>query len=77
MNYFVDNSINNNYPKTLLIHSTEGGLVWQVYHVQSESEANNLSKNAEGNGFQYRQLVDHTNDEETFPDWRDTQTDIF
>lgn len=74
---FDDESTNDVYPKTLLIHNTKGGMVWQVYHVETESEATNLSKGAAKNYFLHRRLVDHTDDEETFPDWRLTQKDIF
>ncbi len=69
---YTDSSTTDQFPKTLLIHNTKGGAVWQVYHVQAEHEAEKLSSNADKNGFQYRELVDHTNEEETFPDWRET-----
>lgn len=73
MKSYVDNSKNDNYPKTLFIHNTEDGCIWQVYHVQKESEAEALSFNAKLNAFQYRQLVDYKPDyEETWPDWRET-----
>lgn len=75
--YFLDLSSNDQFPKTLLIYNTEGGMVWQVYHVETESEANNLSKRADRNGFMHRELVDKTEDDETFPDWRLTQKGIF
>ena len=56
---YKDNTTNNNFPKTLLIRNTIGGLVWQVYHVINYSEAKLLSNNAKNNGFLYRQLVDY------------------
>lgn len=58
------------FPKTLLIRNTVEGMVWQVYHVDNEEQAYYLSKGAKDNGFQGRTLVDHTGDEETFPNWR-------
>jgi hypothetical protein len=61
------------YPKTLIIRNHEGGLVWQVYHIQKESEAMNLAANATRNGFQAITLEDHDPSyDETWPDWRET-----
>lgn len=72
-NTYQDNTTTSNYPKTLLIRNEPGGMIWQVYQVQKESEASKLSANAMGNGFHSRTLVDYTEDyDETFPDWRDT-----
>lgn len=70
---FVDNTTDSVFPKTLLVRNHEGGLVWQVYHVQKQSEAEHLSDIATGNGFEAISLVDHIpNLDETWPDWRDT-----
>lgn len=69
----IINSSSDQWPKTLLIRNHEGGLVWQVYHVQKMSEALALAKNASANGFFYITLEDHQIEtEETWPDWRDT-----
>lgn len=63
---------NGDYPKTLMIRNHEGGCTWQVYHVQKQSEADNLSANAWKNGFYGSTLEDHEPEtEETWPDWRD------
>ena len=70
---YTDQSIGE-YPKTLLIHNHFGGMVWQVYTVEKEAEADAISGNANSNGFQYVVLVDYDDTmEETFPDWRETE----
>lgn len=70
---YTDISTSNSYPKTLMIRNHEGGLVWQVYHVQKESEADKLSSNAYTNGFYGSTLEDYQPEqEETWPDWRET-----
>jgi len=62
------------FPKTLLIHNHEGGMVWQVYHVQAKHEAERLSANANRNGFEHAVLQDYQPEyEETWPEWRDTE----
>lgn len=69
---FKDISTNEVYPKTLVIRNHEGGMIWQVYHVQKLSEAQKLSINATINGFEDITIEDHREDfEETWPDWRD------
>jgi hypothetical protein len=75
----VDNTTNDTYPKTLYIRNEVGGMVWQVYHVNNITEALNLVKNAVKNGFYGNHtLEDHTNETETWPDWRKTaHPDIF
>jgi len=67
-------STNNDYPKTLVIRNHQGGLIWQIYHVQKETEAKKLSDNATKNGFEAITLEDYQKEyEETFPDWRNTE----
>ena len=67
------NTTNNKYPKTLFVRNTEGGMVWQVYHVEKEIEATRLAGNALKNGFMSSTLEDHQPEEkETWPDWRET-----
>lgn len=71
---YLDISTSGSYPKTLIIRNHEGGLIWQVYHVQKEREAKLLSGNATENGFMAITLEDFKEDyEETFPDWRETE----
>jgi|LakMenEpi03Aug12_release.lakeMendotaPanAssembly.Ray.scaffolds.fasta_scaffold17891_20 hypothetical protein len=70
---YTDITNDNIYPKTLMIRNHEGGLVWQVYHVQKQSEADKLVSNAWKNGFFGSTLEDHQPEcEETWPDWRET-----
>jgi len=71
---YTDNSTGDSYPKTLMIRNHKGGGIWQVYHVEKESEANILSSNAHKNGFYGTTLEDYQpNYEETWPDWRETE----
>jgi hypothetical protein len=70
---FVNLSSDATYPKTLVIRNHEGGMIWQIYHIQKEVEAIALSRNATRYGFQAITLEDYQpNYEETWPDWRDT-----
>jgi hypothetical protein len=70
---YTDISTNNEYPKTLMIRNHEGGMIWKVYHVQKQSEADKLSANAWRNGFWGSTLEDYQPEyKETAPDWRDT-----
>ena len=70
---YTDISTNNDYPKTLVIRNHEGGGIWQIYHVQKESEAEKLSANATRNAFEAITLEDYQPDyDETWPDWRET-----
>jgi len=69
---FKDKTTSKDYPKTLEIRNTEGGMIWQVYHVNSKPEAWILSLNAKGNGFECRTLTDYQpEEEETWKNWRD------
>lgn len=70
---YKDTSTIDTYPKTLMIRNHDGGLIWQIYHVQKKTEADKLAQNAHGNGFYGSTLEDHQPDrEETWPDWRET-----
>ena len=61
------------FPKTLLIRNEYGGCIWQVYHVQKESEAAKLAERATKLLFEDVTLVDYREDlEETAPNWRET-----
>ena len=74
---YIDKTTNNQYPKTLLIHNEEGGLVWQVYHVEKEIEAKRLSYNATLNAFEHITLNDYLPDmEQTWKDWRNNAKNI-
>jgi hypothetical protein len=69
---FRDISTNDDYPKTLVIRNHEGGMIWQVYHVQKLSEAQKLAHNATMNAFEAITLENYHEDyEETWPDWRE------
>ena len=73
----LDTSKTTDFPKTLLIRNTPDGMIWQVYHVQAQHEAERLASNALGNGFLSQELTDHMPDEEqTWPDWRETAQGI-
>ena len=66
-----ENKSTGAYPKTLVVRNTIGGMIWQVYHIDNESQAYYLARNASGNGFLGITLEDYKEDiEETFPDWR-------
>ena len=69
--HFSDETTDDKYPKTLLIHNTVGGMVWKVYHVKNRNEARFLSLNAKRNGFFWRRLVELEDEQETFSDWRE------
>jgi hypothetical protein len=74
---FTDLSNSSEYPKTLVIRNHEGGMIWQVYHVEARREADILSTNATMNGFEAITLEDYQPDmEQTFPDWRNEATFI-
>lgn len=70
---YEDISTTQEYPKTLMIRNHKGGMIWQVYHVQNKIEADNISRNAHGNGFYGSTLENYQPEvKETWPDWRET-----
>lgn len=70
---YIDLTVNDVYPKTLLIRNRPGDMIWQVYHVQKQEEAEYLSNNATNNGFYGITLEEHDESyKETWPDWRET-----
>lgn len=70
-NMYTNISSNNNYPKTLVIRNEPGGMVWQIYHVNTVGQAERISLNATSHGFHAITLEDHQPDiNETWPDWR-------
>lgn len=72
---FTNLSNTTEYPKTLIIRNHLGGMIWQVYHVETMREADILSSNATMNGFQAITLEDYQDDmEQTFPNWRNECT---
>lgn len=58
------------FPKTLEIRNTPTGMIWQIYHVQSEKEVAVLTYNSQKNGFLGQTVVPYTGEQETFPRWR-------
>ena len=69
---YKDITTNQDFPQTLIIRNHLGGMIWQVYHVEKESEAAKLSANATKNGFQAITLEDYKPElEQTWPDWRE------
>jgi hypothetical protein len=70
---FNDISTTEKFPKTLVIRNHEGGMIWQVYHVEKLSEGEKISYNATMNGFESITLEDYQPEmEQTWPDWRKT-----
>ncbi len=70
---YIDETINENYPKTLMIRNHQGGFIWQIYHVQKKSEALKIVANAYRNGFHSSTLEEYQPErDETWPDWRET-----
>jgi hypothetical protein len=70
---YSNTSSNEDYPKSLIIRNTVGGMIWQVYTVEKLTEAEKLAVNATANGFFGITLEDFDEDqEETSPGWRDT-----
>lgn len=70
---YTNISTKEDYPKTLIIRNHKGGMIWQLYHVQKESEAIKLAANATRNAFEAITLEDYQpNLEETWTDWRET-----
>jgi len=74
---YTDISTSKTYPKTLVIRNHEGGMVWQIYHVEAEYEAERLSNNATKNGFEAITLEDYDESlEQTWPNWRENASSI-
>ncbi len=74
---YSNESTSNSYPKTLVIRNHQGGMIWQIYHVEAEHEAGRLSANATKNGFFCITLEDYRPDmTETWPNWRDNASSI-
>ena len=70
---YKDLSTSSEWPKTLMVRNHDGGLIWQVYHVEKPLEAEKLTYNANMNGFHGTTLEDYQPErEETWPDWRET-----
>lgn len=71
-------STNNNYPKTVVIRNSKGGMIWQIYHVKSERAAEIIAKRAADNCFEGVTLEDYQpNMEETSEGWQnDFSTDV-
>jgi len=68
---YKDISTDNNYPKTVLIRNSPDGMIWQIYHVNSERAAAIIAKRAKDNAFEGVTLEDYQpNMEETSPNWQ-------
>lgn len=71
---FKNQTTNDSYPKTLMIRNEDGGMIWQVYHVDTIKEAELLATNAYKNAFYGSTLEDYQPKyEETWKDWRETE----
>ena len=67
----TDISTTDNFPKTLVVRNTPEGMIWQIYHVKNQNEADKLAENATSNGFYGVTLEDHQPEhDETWPGWR-------
>jgi hypothetical protein len=60
--------------KGLYIRNTVGGMIWQSYAVRNETEVEMLRKTALANGYLSVTLDPTPPDEETFPNWRDSES---
>jgi hypothetical protein len=68
---YTDISTAESFPKTLVVRNTPDGMIWQIYHVKNQNEANKLALNATGNGFYGITLEDYQPEhDETWPGWR-------
>lgn len=71
---YIDISNNKEYPKTFMVRNHNGGMIWQVYHVNKKTEVERLASNAFHNGFYGSTLEDYQPEYvETWPDWRETE----
>ena len=71
---YEDLTTKDSFPKTFVVRNTRNGMVWQIYHPDTQEDVDNLSKNAFGNGFLGNTLEDHQPElEETWSDWRETK----
>jgi hypothetical protein len=58
-----------------MVRNHEGGMIWQVYHVDNIDDVERLTSNAYRNGFYGSTLEDYQAErEETWPDWRETKS---
>ena len=60
-----------NYPKTLVIRNSYGGMIWQAYHIHNDEEKDILESNAQKHGF-ICFVKDYNYTDETSPGWRET-----
>jgi hypothetical protein len=64
-------STTESFPKTLVVRNTPDGMIWQIYHVKNQNEAEKLAVNATSNGFYGITLEDYQPEHvETWPGWR-------
>lgn len=71
---YTDLTTDKTYPKTLIIRNHHGGLIWQIYHVEAQHEAEQISDNATRNAFYAITLEDYQPErKESWPNWRKTK----
>ena len=70
--YNAGTSTKGNDMQQLEIRNTIGGMVWQVYHVETKQEIEMLTRTARGNDFEGFKISDTIDREETWLGWRDT-----
>lgn len=70
---YIDMS-SGDFPKTLKIRNTHDGMIWQVYHPDSQQDVDEITKRAHANGFYGITLENYQPEEkETWSDWRETK----
>lgn len=71
---YTDLTTSKEFPKTLIIRNTPGGMIWQIYHPDTQEDVDNLTSNAYSNGFFGITLEDYNSElKETWEDWRETK----
>lgn len=60
--------------KQLEVRNQRGGMIWQVYHVETEQEIRILTRNATKNVFEDVSVHDEVDMEESYPGWRDSDS---
>lgn len=72
-NFEVEDFSDNVFPKTMCIHNSKGGLIWQVYHIHDKIEQDIITEGAEISAFEYVSIINYDDSyEESSPGWRDS-----
>ena len=69
----VEDFSDNGFPKTMRIHNSKDGLIWQIYHVNDKIEQDIITEGAEISAFEYVGITNYDESyEESSPGWRDS-----